>query len=284
MKLSNTVLDIELGSTRIKAVMLDEKHVPIASGSYEWENQLVDGIWTYSLDSVHLGLQACYADLAKNVETQFGQKLTNVGAIGVSGMMHGYACFIVCLTSSMAAYAFAKKRFFGRDKIFYLFLMTMIIPTESLLIPTFLIVKEMGLLNTFTGLTLPLYSAFGVILIRSFMKGLPDDLLEAADIDGCGEVRKFVTVVLPLIKPALISLTIFTFISAWGSLLWPLVTASGDMTTVTTAVANMKSNNHKTNYGAMMAASTIAFMPPFVLYLFLQKQFVEGIALSGIKG
>lgn len=201
-----------------------------------------------------------------------------------SAIVTVYACVVTDLVSVMAAYAFAKKKFFGRDKIFYVFLMSMMIPSQAILIPTFLICKKMGILNTYTVLALPTINAFGVILIRSFMKNVPNDLLEAADIDGCGEIRKFVSIVLPLVKPVLISLTIFTFINVWGSLLWPLVVASGDKATLTPAIANMKNAMSVTNYGAMMAATTLAFLPPFILYLILQKQFVEGIALSGIKG
>lgn len=195
-----------------------------------------------------------------------------------------YAVVVTCLVSAMAAYAFAKKKFLGRDKLYYVYVMTMMIPSQALLIPTFLLVREMGLFNTYTSLALPTFNAFGVMLVRSFMKSLPDDLLEAADIDGCGEIRKFVTIVLPLIKPVMVSLAIFTFINVWGSLLWPLVVASGDMTTITQAVANMKNALSQPNYGYIMAATTVAFLPPFILYVFLQKQFVEGIALSGIKG
>ena len=195
-----------------------------------------------------------------------------------------YACVVTCLVSVMAAYAFAKKRFFGRDAIYYVFLMTMMIPSQALLIPTFLICRALGILNTYTSLSIPTINAFGVILVRSFMKNFPDELLEAADVDGCGEIRKFVSIVIPLVKPVLISLTIFTFINVWGSLLWPLVVASGDKTTLTQAIANMKNSMSVTNYGSMMAATTVAFLPPFILYLVLQKQFVEGIALSGIKG
>ena len=93
MELKNTVLGLELGSTRIKAVLLDEHHVPVASGSYDWENQLVNGVWTYAMETIHTGVQACFASLAKNVEETFGQKLTTVGAMGVSAMMHGYLPF-----------------------------------------------------------------------------------------------------------------------------------------------------------------------------------------------
>lgn len=201
-----------------------------------------------------------------------------------SAIVSVYACFVVCLVSAMAAYAFSKKKFLGRDKLYYVYVMTMMIPGEALLIPTFLIVKKLGLIGSYSSLALPIFSAFGVILVRSFLQKLPNDLLEAADIDGCGEIRKFTTIVLPLIKPVMISLAIFTFISTWGRLLWPLVVATNDLTTVTQAVANMKNTLNIPNYGTMMAATTLAFLPPFILYLVLQKQFVEGIALSGIKG
>lgn len=201
-----------------------------------------------------------------------------------SSVISIYACAITCLFSAMAAYAFTKKKFFGRDKIYYVYVMTMMIPSQALLIPTFLIVRDLGLIGSYSSLVLPMFSAFGVILVRSFLLKLPNDLLEAADIDGCGEIRKFATIVLPLIKPVLVSLAIFTFISIWGNLLWPLVVASGDMTTVTQAVANMKNSLGIPNYGNIMAATTLAFLPPFILYLVLQKQFVDGIALSGIKG
>ena len=93
MNLQSTVLGIELGSTRIKAVLLDDTHTPIASGSFDWENQLVDGVWTYDLETVHTGLQTCYADLARDVKEKFGMPLTTIGAIGISAMMHGYLVF-----------------------------------------------------------------------------------------------------------------------------------------------------------------------------------------------
>ena len=121
--------------------------------------------------------------------------------------------------------------------------------------------------------------------MHSFIKSLPNDLLEAADIDGCTEWGKFTKVVVPLIKPALLSLAIFTFIEVWGMLLWPmLTTSSNDMSTVTMAVTLLKSKKNVVDYGYVMAGTTLAFLPPFILYLLLQKQFVEGIALSGIKG
>lgn len=195
-----------------------------------------------------------------------------------------YACAVTCVVSSMAAYVFAKKRFTGSRLIYNLYVMTMMIPGQVILVAQFLVVKELGLLNTYTGMTLPQYYAYGVIMLRSFMKNLPTELFEASEIDGCNEVKKFLNIVIPLMKPALISLAIYTFFNVWGNLLWPLVAASGDKMTITQAIASMQSGIAVTHYGSMMAASTIAFLPPFILYLILQKQFVEGIAVSGIKG
>ena len=200
-------------------------------------------------------------------------------------VMSLYACFVTCVFSTMAAYAFAKKRFCGRDKIYYAFLLTMMIPGHAVLIPQFLMIRALKLMNTFTGLALPCCCiAYGVLLMRSFMKGLPDELLEAADIDGCSEAKKFIIIIIPLVKPAIISLAIYTFITVWGNLLWPLIIASGDKTTVTLAVSALTNGMKVTEYGYVMAGATSAFVLPFVLYLLLQKQFIEGIALSGIKG
>lgn len=202
-----------------------------------------------------------------------------------SSIMALYACGVTCLLSTMAAYAFAKKKFYGKDFIYYAFLFTIMIPGHAVLIPQFLMVRTLGIMDTFTALALPCCCiAYGVLLMRSFMKNLPDELLEAADIDGCGETAKFVKVVIPLVKPAMISLAIYTFITVWGNLLWPLIITSGDKTTVTLAVSALTNGLKVTEYGYVMAGATSAFMVPFILYLILQKQFVEGIALSGIKG
>lgn len=193
-------------------------------------------------------------------------------------------CFFNCLFSSMAAYAFSKKKFPHSEKVFTVYLATLMIPGQVTLIPTFLIIRALGLMNTYVALVVPLLNAFGVFLIKQFMDSFPDDLIEAARIDGCGENRIFAQIVIPLMKAVLISLTIFTFISSWNDFLWPLVVASRPrVQTLTLALATLK-GNYSTNYGLVMAGSTIAFLPPFILYICLQKQFVEGIALSGIKG
>ena len=184
----------------------------------------------------------------------------------------------------MAAYGFEKKNFPGRELLFRVYLLTLMIPGQVTMIPVFLMMRDLGLMNTFVALILPSCDAFGVFLIKQFMGSVPDALLEAAEIDGAGEIYKFTQIVIPLITPALVSLTVFTFISSWNNFLWPLVICTdSNMHTLTVALSLLK-GRFETNYGLVMAGSTMTFIFPFLLYVFLQKQFVEGIALSGIKG
>lgn len=214
------------------------------------------------------------------VTSKFARYLLN------SVIVSGVACVLSCLFSTMTAYSFAKKRYAGREKLHWLYLVTMMVPSECMIIPMYLIIQKLGMANTYSAMIFPAISgAFGTMLLYSFMKNVPDELLEAAEIDGCGEIRKFITIVLPLVKSAMISLAIFTFISTWGSLLWPLLTTTElEMSTVTMAIARMSGGQKATNFGYVMAGNTLGFLPPFILYCFLQKEFVEGIALSGTKG
>ena len=203
-----------------------------------------------------------------------------------SVIVSGMSCLLSCLFSTMTAYAFSKKQFAGRDRLRGIFLATMMVPGECMIIPMYLIARKLGLVNTLAAMIIPLISsAFGTTMMYSFMKNVPDELLEAADIDGCGELRKFFSIVFPLVKSAVVSLAIFIFISSWGSLLWPLLTTTKmELCTVTMAIARMSGGEKATNFGYVMAGNTLGFLPPFILYCFLQKQFVEGIALSGTKG
>lgn len=219
----------------------------------------------------------------KNYKNVFSN--LNIGrAMFNSIVVTGGACFLNTIIASMAAYGFSKKEWRGRDQIFMLYLITLMVPGQVTLIPVFTIMKSLNLLNTHIALMLPIVNAFGVFLIRQFMMGIPNELIEAARIDGCGDFRIFWQIVIPLIKPVLISLMIFTFISSWNDFIWPLVVCTDEkMHTLTLVISTLK-GNYSTNYGLVMAGSVLAFLPPFVLYLALQKQFVEGIALSGIKG
>lgn len=212
-------------------------------------------------------------------------KQTNFfGALKNSAIVSFFGCLLNCIICSMAAYGFEKKKFKGRKLIFSLYIATLAVPGQVTLIPIFTIMKNLELMNTHIALIIPILNAFGVFLIKQFMGAVPDELLEAAQIDGAGEIKTFTTIVIPLIKPVLISLTIFTFISTWNDFLWPLVISTGeDMYTLTVALSSLK-GRFATNYGLVMAGSVLTFLFPFTLYLLLQKQFVEGIALSGIKG
>ena len=152
------------------------------------------------------------------------------------------------------------------------------------LIPLFLIIKKLGWLNSYQALIIPMAGAFGVMMMRSFMKSVPDALIEAAQIDGSSEFYIFVRIILPLVRPATVSLTIFTFVSAWNAFLWPLVSTTRNSMYTLIVAMSLLDTTLETNYGLIMAGATITFVIPFVLYCFLQKQFVEGIALGGVKG
>lgn len=193
-------------------------------------------------------------------------------------------CLLNCVLCAMAAYGIEKKRFAGSKAVFAVYLATLAVPGQVTMIPVFLMMRDLGLMNSYVALILPSCDAFGVFLIKQFMGSVPDALLEAAEIDGASEPYKFTNIVVPLIMPALVSLTVFTFISSWNNFLWPLVICTdSSMHTLTVALSLLK-GRFETNYGLVMAGSTMTFLFPFLLYLFLQKQFVEGIALSGIKG
>lgn len=186
--------------------------------------------------------------------------------------------------SSMAGYAFAKLEFKGREKIFFFMLLTLIIPSQATLLPLYVIMRHLGWLNTYMALILPLPTAVGVFIMRQSILKVPRDLMDAARIDGCSEFRIFIEVVLPLIRPAIIALSIFTFIGAWNEFLWPLIaTTSNSMRTLTVGMASMNAQ-YTVNYGLVMAGATMTFLPSFIFYILLQKQFEEGVALSGLKG
>nr|WP_250649119.1 MULTISPECIES: carbohydrate ABC transporter permease [unclassified Actinomyces] len=184
----------------------------------------------------------------------------------------------------MAAFAFAKKPFPGSGLLFWVYLATMMVPGQITLIPLFIIMRDLGLLNTYISLSLPVINAFGVFLIYQFMGGIPDELIEAARIDGASDLRIFLSIVVPLIRPVLVALTVFTFLTVWNDFLWPLVSISDqEMNTVTVAVSNLQGAFAK-RYGLVMAGATISFIVPLTVYLVLQRQFVEGVAATGLKG
>ncbi len=194
------------------------------------------------------------------------------------------SCIWTGLICSMAAYGFEKKPVPFKEPLFKILLATMMIPGQVTLIPLFLIMKEIKWLNTYSALIIPMAGAFGIFMLRQFMKSVDDTYIEAAEIDGCPEWRIFTQIILPLVQPALVSLTIFTFISAWNSFIWPLVANQKTSMQTFPVALSILDTQHDTNYGLSMAAATVSFIFPFVLYIFMQKQFIEGIALGGVKG
>lgn len=186
---------------------------------------------------------------------------------------------------SMLGYAFAKIDFWGRDWLFRIVLGTMMIPGIVMLVPLFVLVSRLGLVDTYAGLILPfLAGPFGVFLMRQFISSLPDELIDAGRIDGAGEFRIFTRIILPLCKPALATLGILTFLGSWNNFLWPLVVASSeDKYTLPVALALYSVGQNENNYGLMLAGAVAVVAPVVVVFLILQKHIIQGIATSGIK-
>ena len=186
---------------------------------------------------------------------------------------------------SMLGYAFAKIDFWGRDWLFRIVLGTMMIPGIVMLVPLFVLVSRLGLVDTYAGLILPfLAGPFGVFLMRQFISSLPDELIDAGRIDGAGEFRIFTQIILPLCKPALATLGILTFLGSWNNFLWPLVVASSeDKYTLPVALALYSVGQNENNYGLMLAGAVAVVAPVVVVFLILQKHIIQGIATSGIK-
>ncbi|MDP8299157.1 MAG: carbohydrate ABC transporter permease [Candidatus Tantalella remota] len=186
--------------------------------------------------------------------------------------------------TSLAGYAFAKHKFWGRDKLFFLFIGSLMIPWQVNIIPAFIIVKNLGWLNTYKGLIIPsmAWCAFGIFLNRQFIYSIPDDLIDAARIDGCSEFMIYRKVILPLIKPVLATLAIFTFLQQWNNFVWPLIIIhTSEMRTVPLALAVL-TGQFGANFGMVMAGAVVATLPMLIVYLLFQKYIIKGIAMTGL--
>jgi multiple sugar transport system permease protein len=189
------------------------------------------------------------------------------------------------LTSSFAAYAFAKLRFPGRDALFLGYIATIAMPWQVYMVPQFLLMRELGLHNTHMALILlQAFTAFGVFLMRQFYQSIPDELCEAARIDGMNEYQIWWRIMLPLSKPALSTLTIFTFVSTWNDFLGPLIYLTKTELKTIQFGLRMFISQYSAEYGLIMAASMVSLIPVLLIFLVLQRFFVEGIATSGLKG
>jgi multiple sugar transport system permease protein len=192
---------------------------------------------------------------------------------------------ISLLFNSMAGYAFAKFRFKGRDKLFNVLLSSMIIPAQVIMLPLFLMLKYMGVLNTYLAIIIPgMANIFGIFLIRQYVLAIPDSLIEAARIDGASEFQIYLTVIIPLAKPILITLAIFTFLGTWNDFLWPLIALTdSSMFTLPVALANLM-GEHTKDPELMMAGSVLTILPVIILFLVLQKYYIRGIMAGSVKG
>ncbi|MCU0465532.1 MAG: carbohydrate ABC transporter permease [Anaerolineae bacterium] len=191
------------------------------------------------------------------------------------------------IISAMAAYAFSRMRWRGRDTVFVLYLTTMMIPAVVLVIPQFILVRSLGWVNNYAALIVPgMFSTFGVFLLRQSFLGLPKDFEEAAFVDGANHFTIFWRIILPLSTPALATLAVFSFMGSWNAYLWPLFTARREeVMTLPVALATLQAGPRAlTEWNMVMAGSVVAVLPILLVYLFAQRWFVAGVVSSGIKG
>ncbi|RZT58230.1 carbohydrate ABC transporter membrane protein 2 (CUT1 family) [Microcella alkaliphila] len=199
-------------------------------------------------------------------------------------MLAAITTIVQLFTSATAAYAFSRLPFRGRGIVFAVYLATMMIPLQVLIVPLFAQLRTFGLLNTYLGALLPTFAtAFGIFLLRQAINQVPRELDEAATLDGAGHFRIFATIILPNIKPALATLTIFAFMGSWNSFLWPLIVLRDpNLQTLPIALSGLQ-GQYTTAWDVVMAGSVISVLPMLAIYLFAQKYIIQGVASSGIK-
>ncbi|EIA19648.1 carbohydrate ABC transporter permease [Listeria fleischmannii] len=192
--------------------------------------------------------------------------------------------FVGLFFNAMAGYGFAKFKFKGKNKLFYLVLATMMIPGQVTMIPVYLILNAMGLTNTMTGIILPgLVGAFGIFLFRQFMSTISDDLLEAARLDGASEFYIFWRIIIPISRPVLAVQGILTFIAGWNSFLWPLIIANDEKYYTLSVGLQLLKGQYSSNYALQMAGSTFMVIPVILIFMMFQKYILKGFNVSGMK-
>jgi multiple sugar transport system permease protein len=193
---------------------------------------------------------------------------------------------LVLTTSSFAAFVFARLEFKGRDLLFLVVLASIMVPADTLLVPLYLLLYNMNWLDSYVALVLPgVANAFGVFLLRQFMVSIPKELEEAALVDGAGYFYIFARIILPLSKPALATLAIFSFITNWNAFLWPLIVISSDeMTTLPMALVQFRSSYSSMDYGVVMASVMVAVLVPLLVFFFAQDFIIKGMSRTGVKG
>ena len=199
-------------------------------------------------------------------------------------LMIVFRVILAVIFSSMAGYAFAKLKFKGKNLLFGIVLMQMMLPSQIFIIPQYQMVAKLGMANTIAALVFPgIVSAFGTFFLRQAYLGIPNEVAEAAFLDGCNQWQTFTKVMFPLTKSSVAALTVFTAVFAYSDLMWPLVVNSDlNMMTLSSGLATLR-GQFSTNFPVLMAGSLLAMLPMVILYLFFQKQFIEGIAMTGGK-
>lgn len=209
----------------------------------------------------------------------FGHFILNSLLVAITGTI------LVMITSSLAAYAFARLKFPGRDSIFFAYVSTLLIPQAVLVIPEFLIIRYLGWIDTYQALIIPgAFTAFGTFLLRQFFKTIPLELEESALIDGASRLRILWEIVLPLSRSALGVLGLFTFIAFWNNFLWPLIVVNTEDTVTIPLGLQMFQGQHGTEWSYMMAGATLSILPGIILVIILQRYLVAGINLTGLGG
>ena len=186
--------------------------------------------------------------------------------------------------NTLAGYAFAKLRFRGRERLFAVAVAALVIPGQVAMLPLFLMLKQLGLVNTWGGVLVPgLAGIFGIFLVRQYAKSIPDELIEAARMDGAGEFRIFFSVVLPVLMPVLVTLAVFAFLGSWNDFMWPLIVLTdGDLHTLPIALASL-SREHVQDSELMMAGAVITVAPVLLLFLALQRYYMQGLMMGSVK-
>ena len=195
------------------------------------------------------------------------------------------ATVLSLFVNTTAGYAFAKLRFGSRDRLFRVLMLALVIPAQVGMLPLFLLLRQMGLVNTYLGVIIPyLASVLGIFMIRQYVLSVPDDLLQAARIDGAGEFRIFREIIVPVVKPILATFATFTFLSAWNDFMWPLIVLSDNHNyTLPVALANLV-GEHVQDTELMMAGSVLTVLPALIVFLLFQRAYVRGIMAGSVKG
>ena len=252
---------------------------------------LAPGIWMVSASLMPAGQASTYPPTFLPTRITLEHYATLFTRLDVARYLLNSAILSISITlislflNSMAGYAFAKYRFAGRDRLFRLLIAEMVIPAQVTTLPLFLMLNKVGLVNTYAGVIVAgMATIYGIFLIRQFTLSIPDSLIEAARMDGASEFRIYWSVILPLCKPVLTTLALFTFLGAWNDFFWPLIVLTDDsMYTLPVALAIL-AGEHVQDTELMMAGSVVTILPVVMIFLMLQKYYIQGIMMGSVKG